>query len=85
MKKDILTVRNIDEEIWRKFKAKTAEERLKTGDALNEAMRIWIKETREKKLKPDPKNILKLEGIIKGKKKVRWSEEIDEILYGGEE
>jgi len=80
-----LTVRNIDEEIWRKFKAKTAEEKLRAGTALNEAMKMWVRERDIKEFIPNPKNILKLEGIIKGKKKVRWSEEIDETLYGGKE
>lgn len=81
----MLTVRDIDEEIWRKFKAKTVEEKLRTGEALTEAMKIWVKEKDIKEFMPNPKNILKLEGIIKGKKKVRWSEEIDETLYGGKE
>ena len=34
------------------------------------------------KKKYDPKNLLKISGVIKTKKKVRWSEEIDETLYG---
>jgi hypothetical protein len=83
MKKEILTVRNIDEEIWRKFKAKTAEEKLITGEALNEAMKIWVDEKENKKVRPDPRIFLKLAGFIKTKKKVRWSEEIDTTLYGG--
>lgn len=36
----------------------------------------------KKKVKPDPRNLAKLSGIIKTKKKVKWSEEIDEFLYG---
>lgn len=81
MKKELLTVRNIDEEIWRKFKAKTVEEKLRTGDALTEAMKVWVEE--KKKVRPDPRNFSKLAGFIKTKKKVRWSEEIDKTLYGG--
>lgn len=78
-------MRNVDEDVLRKFKAKTMEEKIKMGEALTEAMKIWVKE-REKTIKPDPKNFLKLRGIIKvkGKKKVRWSEEIDKTLYGAE-
>jgi hypothetical protein len=83
MKKELLTVRNIDEEIWRKFKAKTAEQKLRTGDALTEAMEVWIEEKENKKARPDPRNFSKLAGFIKTKKKVRWSEEIDKTLYGG--
>jgi hypothetical protein len=81
MKKSMLTVRDVDEETWRKFKAKTAEEGIKTGPALTEAIKEWVR-GKNGKFRPDPKNILKLEGMIKVKKKVRWSEEIDEFLYG---
>lgn len=31
---------------------------------------------------PNPKSLLKLKGLIKNKKPVKWSEEIDETLYG---
>lgn len=82
MKKAIVAIRGVDESAYRKFKAKTAGEGMKMGDALAEAMNRWVKEKEENKIKPDPRNFLKLEGIIKTKKKVRWSEEVDEILYG---
>ena len=85
MKKEILTVRDIDEEIWRKFRARTAEEGLKTGDALSQAMKIWVKERKESEesKKPNPKLLLKVKAVRVGKgEKVRWSEEIDETLYG---
>lgn len=80
MRKNLLTVRNIDESILGKFKVKAAQEKLKMGEALTEAMRKWVIE--EEKVQRDPKNLLDLHGIFKTKKKVRWSEEIDEILYG---
>jgi len=32
--------------------------------------------------KVDTKNLLKIKPVKIGKKKVKWSEEIDEILYG---
>lgn len=34
------------------------------------------------KIKPDLRHLRDLIGIIKTKEKVRWSEEIDDILYG---
>jgi len=40
MRKEILTVRDVDEQEWRRFRAKTAEEGLKTGDALTQAMKL---------------------------------------------
>ncbi len=85
MKRELRAVRGIDEEVYRKFREKTLEERMKVGEALTEAMEKWLKEKRRTKKGPDPKNLLKLEGIIKTKKKVRWSEEIDKILYGGKD
>lgn len=84
MARDLRTVRDVDESIWRKFRAKTEEEGLKTGQALNEALKVWV-ETREKERRePDPRNFLKMEGVVRTKRKVRWSEEIDETLYGKE-
>lgn len=84
MKKQILTVRDVDEQTWRRFRARTEEEGLKTGDALNQAMKIWIDErekaSREKK--PNPKLLLKIKPVKVGRGKVRWSEEIDETIYG---
>ena len=82
MKRALIAVRDVDEETFRKFRAMSVEERIKLGDAMTMAMRHWIKEERVKKGKPDPKNLLKLKGIITTKKKVKWSEEIDEFLYG---
>lgn len=46
------------------------------------AMKRRIEEEKKKKAKLDPKNLDKLSGIIKTKKNVKWSEEIDETLYG---
>jgi len=45
-------------------------------------MRKWIKEKETEKNKPDPRNLRKISGIIRTKTKVRWSEEVDEFLYG---
>lgn len=81
MRKDI-AIRGVDEDILRRFRAKSIEERMKMGDALNLAMKHWVYEERVKKMKPDPRKLLKIKPIRVGGKKVRWSEEIDEILYG---
>lgn len=83
MKKDIIAIRGVDEDILRKFRARTIEERMKMGEALTLAMKRWIEEEKkEQRTKPNPRNLLKISGIIKTKKKVRWSEKIDEFLYG---
>jgi hypothetical protein len=82
MKKQILTVRDVEEAAWRRFRAVTAEEGLKAGDALTQAMKIWIKEKESRVSKPDPKLLLRVKQVTIGKKKVKWSQEIDETLYG---
>ena len=45
-------------------------------------MKIWEKERESRSTKPNPKHLLKIKAVTIGKKKVRWSEEIDEVLYG---
>lgn len=82
MVKEVLTVRDVDEAVWRKFRAKTDEEGMRTGQALNEALGIWIKEKEKGRKHPEPRAFLKIAGIVKSRKRVRWSEEIDEVLYG---
>lgn len=84
MKKAIVAVRGVDEEAYRRFRAKAVEERVNVGDALAEAMRGWVREKEENETRPDPRNFLRMEGFIKTKKKVRWSEEVEEVLYGWE-
>jgi len=81
MEKTFIGVREVDKEIFRKFRARIIEEKLKLGVALTLAMKLWMEKEKQKKVL-DPKNLLELNGIIKPKNKVRWSEEIDEFLYG---
>ena len=85
MGETFIAVRDVDEETYRKFKASSVKNRLKLGKALTKAMEYYLEEQENKKIKPHPKNLLKISGIIKTKEKVRWSEEIDEILYGGKD
>ena len=82
--KDLRTVRDVDEAVWRKFRAKTEEEGLKTGQALNEALKFWVAWKDKQEKTPDPRNFLKVEGIVRTKTRVRWSEEIDQTLYGSD-
>jgi len=82
MAKEVLTVREVDEDLWRKFRSKTEEEGLKTGQALNEALGIWIRQKERKGKLADPRRFLKVAGIIRPGRPVSWSEEIDRLLYG---
>ncbi len=77
----ITAIRNLDEKTFRKLRAVAIEENMKVSDAMNSAMKKWLAE-KGKRQAPDPKNLIKITGIIKPGKKVRWSEEVDEILYG---
>jgi len=80
MKKSMHAVRGIDEEVYRKFRQRALEERMKVGDAMTLAMKRWVE--KEEKSEINPRNLLKIKPIKVGKKKVRWSEEVDEFLYG---
>lgn len=71
-----LSVRDVDERVFKKFKAWAAEEDMPIGKALTMAMDqfvVW----RDKKVKPTDFKPLDL-----GKGSERLSEEIDKILYG---
>ncbi len=81
MAKELLTVRDVDEKVLRRFKATAVGKGLKMGTALTQAMDTWI-ESEENGKKLNPRNFLKLEGLIKTRKRVYWSEEVDEALYG---
>ena len=83
MENETLVVRKVNKKVYKRFRAKALEEDASIGEAITEAMQVWLGVKQKKKKKPDPKNLLKLNGIIKAGKKVRWSEEIDSTLYGG--
>jgi hypothetical protein len=85
MARESLTVRDVDKETWRRFRAKVEEEGLRTGQALDEALGIWIKEKEKGRKRPDPRSFLRVEAMIDAGKHVRWSEEIDKALYGAEQ
>ncbi|MHB1440752.1 MAG: hypothetical protein ACYCSO_06990 [Cuniculiplasma sp.] len=80
-KSDILVVRKINKSIYSKFKMKAMEENRNVGDALNQAMADWLKKQEESEGQ-HIENMLKLKGLVKTKEVVRWSEEINETLYG---
>jgi hypothetical protein len=80
MEETFVGVRNVNEETFRKFRALAIEKRLKLGEALTKAMALML-EKKEKEQTNNAKLLLKMKPIKIGKK-VRWSEEIDEVLYG---
>lgn len=83
MGKIFLGVRDVDGVAFRKLKALAVARRLNIGEALTKAINNFVEEKQIKEQKKqDPRNLLKIKPIKVGRK-VRWSEEIDEILYGG--
>jgi hypothetical protein len=83
MSETFIGVRGVDEETFRKFRARAVEEKTKLGRALTKAMKADLKEKRmrNKKKVNMAKELLKVKPFKVGKK-VRWSEEVDEFLYG---
>lgn len=81
MAKTFVAVRDVDEETFRKFRSVAVEEKMKAGDALTLAMKIWIKE-RDVMGEKRPEDVLNIKPVRIGNKKVNWSTEIDETLYG---
>ncbi|MDD5614898.1 MAG: hypothetical protein PHH85_01700 [Candidatus Methanoperedens sp.] len=41
------TIKDIDEPLYRKFRAKIVEKNIKTGDAINQAIRLWLEKQEE--------------------------------------
>ena len=73
-----LTIRGLNESVFRKFKAKAVEEGMKLGEALTQAMDIWIRQIADK---PEL-SILNLEAFDWGKGTEKVSVEIDKVIYG---
>ena len=85
MGKTFIGVRDVDEETFRKLRIIAIAKRRNLGELLTRAINKYVE---EEKLKEDekhnPRNLLKIKPIKVGKK-VKWSKEIDEILYGGKD
>ncbi len=80
MKKDLITVRDVDEQILRNFRAHAIQKKMRMGEALTDAMKRWVKEVDQKRT--DPKILLKIKPFDWGKGTHKTSKEIDKILYG---
>ena len=76
-----LVVRNVNKELYRRFKEKAVEDNESVGQALNQAMHYWLAKRKEKG-RPDIKTLAKLNGLIITRIRVDWSTEIDKTLYG---
>ncbi|MFH1649192.1 MAG: hypothetical protein ABIA93_01445 [Candidatus Woesearchaeota archaeon] len=72
-----VSIKYVEEDVFREFKAQSVKEGLKVGGALTLAMKSWL-ETKKKK---PAMNILDYNATSWGKGTERTSEEIDKILY----
>lgn len=82
MQDQILVIRKVNRGVYKRFRQKALEEESSVGDAVTEAMRCWLEE-KKKGGKAGIKTLPRLNGIVKAGKRVRWSEQIDDVLYGG--
>ena len=72
-----ITIKNVQEHVFREFKAESVREGLKVGDSLTLAMGLWLERSRKK-----PKlSLLDLKPKDWGKGTERISEQIDRIAY----
>ena len=78
----ITGIRDLDEETFRKLRAAAIEENMNVSEVMNIAMKKWLAEKGKRKNKVDNRFLLEITGVIKTKEKVKWSEEVDETLYG---
>ena len=74
-----ITIRNIDDELYHKFKAEAVRAGLTIGAAVNDAMQVWIAH----KNKKAPKySFLQYEGVDFGAGTENLSEDYEQHLYG---
>ncbi|MFH1358268.1 MAG: hypothetical protein ABIH37_00095 [archaeon] len=81
MGKTFIGVREIDEEVYNKFRSLSVEQRLKLGDALTLAMKLYIEKEKQKIKNKSKKKFLQVKPFSWGPGTERASEEIDKILY----
>ncbi|MCL4381041.1 MAG: hypothetical protein M1331_01110 [Candidatus Marsarchaeota archaeon] len=74
-----ITIRGLQESVFRKFKAKAAEENINLGDAISRAMEVWLN---NEKTRTSKARLSDLEITNWGRGTEKSSEEIDKVVYG---
>lgn len=75
-----VSIRDVDVNVFRKFKADAVKKGLKTGTALTEALKCWmVNKNLQKKKKL---TLLDIKAWDWGKGNENASQEIDKVLYG---
>lgn len=72
-----VSVRGVQEQVFKEFRSKAIAKGLKTGEALNEAMREWAGKMRQKKPKKSFFDLKPFKG-----KNADLSVNVDKYLYG---
>jgi len=72
-----LSVRDVDEKIFKEFKAQAIKEGLGVGTAVNIAMEMWVEKEKDKK-----RSFVELEPFDWGRGTEKASKEMDKDLYG---
>lgn len=72
-----VSIKNVDERIFREFKADAVREGLSIGNALNLTMELWL----QKKNKKPKMTLLDFKPRDWGRGTEKTSEEIDKIVY----
>ncbi|MGQ0638143.1 MAG: hypothetical protein ACT4N1_02110 [Nitrososphaerota archaeon] len=80
MKKNMITVRDVDKEVLRKFKAAITVDKMKMGQALTKAMKDWIRQ-KERSERIDLTSLFRAKPFDWGRGTEKTSKEIDDILY----
>ncbi len=75
-----VSVRGVDEAVFRNFRSEVVRRGLTVGEVVNELLSKWLsaKKTNTKKF-----SLLELEPVDLGKGSEKLSSQVDEILYGG--
>lgn len=75
-----ITIRGLDEAVFKRFKAKAVEEGMKLGEAVTQAMQMWVSRKRAR----SRAKLLDTRPFDWGRGTEKLSLGIDQILYGEE-
>ena len=73
-----ITIRNLDDSLFRKFKSTAVEDNIKLGAALNQAMIMWIEKNKQKVKKG---KLSELKPFDWGEGEENASSDIDDVVY----
>jgi plasmid stability protein len=76
------TIRNLDERLYRRLRARAVASGMTVGEAMNEAMRAWVTDVARSARESSAISIRDLAPQPFPKGNERLSEELDDHLYG---